>query len=175
VGERLSGLRTGVAVAVAAGASHISNSPVSDCTRTRSASMRTSLPRPGTSASRWYSVWEPFGASITAKESGSPTATPARRYPGGARSGVGVGTGGVVAVAVLGSCGANWVTRRLHNQRPDRIVTTSNAHITDTASRWVDMVNPFETLSGRGRRGWLPLLAPGATDQYIQLHMGIPC
>jgi hypothetical protein len=88
---------------------------------------------------------------------------------------VGVRTGDAVAVAVLGSCGASVVTRRLHNQRPDRIVTKSNAHIAARAIRWVDMVNPFERLSGRGRRGWLPLLAPGATDEYIRLHMGIPC
>jgi len=64
--------------------------------------MRTRRPNPGTAAFRRYSTPPPPGASITAYDSTSPTATPARRYPGGACSGVAVGVGVLAATVGVG-------------------------------------------------------------------------
>ena len=77
------------------------------------------------SAPTRYNALPPLGTSITANDSGSPTATPARRYPGGARSGVGVGTTAVdVAVGLGGGGGAD--AERCHSQSAEAATSTSN-------------------------------------------------
>jgi len=78
------------------------------------------------SASARYSALLPFGASITANDSGSPTATPARRYPGGARSGVGVGAAGVSVAVGLGGGSGTGASRR-HSQNPDTAINSSKS------------------------------------------------
>jgi len=72
-------VRTVVAVGVGAGANFNSNFPVALSITTRSASMRAKRPNPGTSAPIRYNALVPSRPSTTAKESGSPTATPAKR------------------------------------------------------------------------------------------------